>query len=275
MKRPIGLHLRLMTTIEDLLQKALRIESPIAQCFFVLQSTHKYLEITEEDAAASRELAKKFDALYLHASYWVNLAGCTRNGWRPFMRELDFAKKFGFTHLIIHPGSATGCETKDEGIECLARALNKALKDEHEIKIVLENGAHANKTVGGDLEDFRKLRTLLDEPEKIYFCIDTAHAHSYGYDVVTPEGQDAFLKLMHECVGEQFVLLHLNETAEKAASRIDKHAAFGQGVIGNEALMRFMNHPLCNKVPVILEIPIMENEEQEKELLSLVSSWQK
>lgn len=274
MKRAVGLHLRLMTTIEDLLQKALRLDSPITQCFFVLQSTHKYIKVTEEDAAASLELAKNFKSLYLHASYWVNLAGLTRNGWRPFMRELEFAKKFGFTHLIIHPGSATGCETKDEGIECLARALNKALETEHDIKIVLENGAHGNKTVGGDLQDFKKLRALLDQPEKIYFCIDTAHAHVFGYDVVTPEGQDSFLNLVRECIGDQFILLHLNETAQMVGSKIDQHAAFGQGLIGNEALKRFMNHPLCKNVPIILEIPVMEHEEQEKELLSLVSSWQ-
>jgi len=271
--KSVGLHLRVATTISEVLKKALRFNASVVQCFFILQSTNKYIEILEEDAAESRELAKKFHAAYLHASYWVNLAGFTRNGWRPFMRELGFAKKFGFTHLIIHPGSATGCENREQGIECLARALNTALKEDHEVKIVLENGAHGNRAVGSDLEDFRKLRALLEFPEKVYYCIDTAHAHSFGYDVVTPEGQDSFLSLVRDIMGDQLALIHLNETTQPQGSRIDQHAEIGKGIIGVEALKRFVNHPACKNIPVILEIPIMETEEHERALLDLVSSW--
>ncbi len=272
-KRPIGLHLRVATTINQVLEKALRLGASVVQCFFILQSTNKYIEISEEDAQYSKELIKKLDAAYLHASYWVNLAGCTRNGWRPFMRELNFAKKFGFTHMIIHPGSATGCETQEQGIECLARALNEALKEDHGVKIVLENGAHGNKSVGSNIEDFRKLQTLLDFPEKVYYCIDTAHAHSFGYDVITKEGQDAFLKLVDDIMGKQLVLIHLNETTQLQGSRIDQHAEIGKGALGVDALKRFMKHPVCKDIPIILEIPVMESEEHEEALLKEVSSW--
>lgn len=272
--RPIGLHLRLSTTLSDLLKKSVRIESPIMQCFFVLQSTNRYVKFSPEEIEECRTLTRNWNMAIVHASYWVNLAGCTRNGWRAFMRELEYAKSVGFTHIVIHPGSATGCRTKDEGIECLARALNKVLATEDTITIVLENAAHARMSVGGDLEDFRKLLLLLEHPEKIAFCIDTAHAHSYGYDVISPKGQDAFLSLAHEIMGDKLQLLHLNNTTEKRGSRIDKHSSLEGGQFGEEALKRFMNHPVCKNVPIILEIPITKNEDEEKDILQRVTSWE-
>ncbi|HML19249.1 MAG TPA: TIM barrel protein, partial [Candidatus Dependentiae bacterium] len=71
----------------------------------------------------------------------------------------------------------------DEGIDELARSLNYVMKYEREITIVLENTTHGNLSVGSDITDFKLLRAKLDYPERISFCIDTAHAYSYGYDL--------------------------------------------------------------------------------------------
>ncbi len=274
--RPIGLHLRLEEHLSELFEKALRLKSSIFQCFLLTQGSNQYLKISEEDIKKCQQLSKKFDAVYLHASYWVNLAGKRNNGWRAFQKEMALGKLLGFTHIIIHPGSATGCETKDEGIVYLSKALNKALSLEKDMKIVLENAAHAKKTVGGDLADFAKLLTLLNEPERIFFCIDTAHAHSFGYDIVDEKQQDLFLEKVEQIIGkDKLVLLHLNETSEKRGSFIDHHAALQKGQIGTAALQRFMKHPLCKDVPIILEIPLVETEAEEKQLLMLAKSWDK
>ncbi len=274
--RKIGLHLRLTNKLSDLLEKAIRLKSPIFQCFLITQGSNKYATFSEEEITKCRDLSKKFDQMYLHASYWVNLAGRKNNGWRAFQREMALGKMLGFTHIIIHPGSATGCETKDEGIKYLARALNRALEKEKDINIVLENGAHARKTVGGNIGDFAKLLKLLNEPERISFCIDTAHAHSFGYDIVDPQNQDIFLDEVDRVIGRKNIaLLHLNETQEGCGSYIDKHAALGDGSIGNEALQRFMNHPVCKDVPIILEIPAFETEKEEAKILALANEWDK
>lgn len=272
--RKIGLHFRLITTLSELMEKAIALKSPIFQCFFIKQGGSRHVEFSEEEIEKCKKLAPHFKNMYLHASYWVNLAGCRNNGWRAFRHEITLAEKLGFSHIIIHPGSATGCETKDDGIKCLANALNRALEKDPKVTIVLENGAHARKTVGGNLNDFAKLLKLLDHPEKIKFCIDTAHAHSFGYDVIDPEMQDIFLQQVDHVIGkENIALLHLNETDKACGSYIDQHAAFGKGKIGNEALKRFMNHPVCKKIPVILEPPVYEIEQEEKELLTLVTGW--
>lgn len=272
--RRIGLHLRLNDLLSEVLEKAVRLDVPIFQCFFITQGSNRYARFSEEEIARCKRLSKHFQAMYLHASYWVNLAGRKHNGWRAFQREMALGKMLGFTHIVIHPGSATGCETKDEGIKYLARALNKALSEEKDIKIVLENAAHARKTVGGDITDFAKLLKLLDEPERLLFCIDTAHAHSFGYDIIDEKKQEMFLQEIERVIGkERLALLHLNDTEEECGSYIDRHGVVGQGMIGSEALKRFMKHSLCKNVPIILEIPPFEHEQEEREILERVRLW--
>ncbi len=271
--RPVGLHCRLVENVSSLLDKSLMLKSSIMQCFFLPQGAATYPEFSSEEKALCLEKKKHFTHLFLHASYWVNLAGRYRNGWRPFKRELELAKEFGFTHMVIHPGSATGCTTKEEGIEYLAKALNKILKEEDTIKIVLENTAHANKTVGGDIADFQKLVTLLDQPEKIWFCLDTAHAYSYGYDLSSDQAIDDFIAYVDTMIGFQRVVsLHINDASEKCGSRIDKHEIPGKGNIGKKLLTRFMNHEKLRNIPIILELPIVSDDE-EKAVLEEVRSW--
>ena len=271
--RLIGLHVRLVTTLSSLLDKAHAAGSPLIQCFFIPQGSNTHAVFSDEEIALCLQKRDNFKQLYVHASYWVNLAGRYNNGWRPFHHELDLAKRLAFTHMVIHPGSATGCENKQEGIEYLARALNKALTTEETITIVLENTAHANKTVGGDIQDFAKLLQLLDKPEKIAFCIDSAHAFSYGYDVATPGGVNAFLEEVDAEVGdERVVALHLNDSAEPLGSRIDKHEIPGEGRIGKESLQLFMNHPKFLHTSVILEMPVV-SDEREIEVLKEVQGW--
>ena len=92
--------------------------------------------------------------------------------------------------------------------------------------------------------------------------------------MITPNGQDVFLNQVANTIGKERIdLLHINETQEKCGSYIDKHAGFGDGKIGNDALKRFMNHPVCKDVPVILEIPLMENEEDERAVLQEITAW--
>ena len=220
-------------------------------------------------------LLKYFKELYLHASYWVNLSGKRNSGWRTFKKELELAQKLGFTHIVIHPGSSTGCKTKQEGIECLANALNKALERYHDITIVLENIAHAKMSIGGDLQDFKKMMKLIKEPDRIAFCLDTAHAYSYGYDIVKEKELEKFVKEVDDCIGaKRVVVLHLNDAEKKCGSRIDKHAIPGKGLIGEKSLKAFMNHPKLKHASIILELPIL-SDEQEVEILKMVRSWNK
>lgn len=274
MKSRVGLHVRLTDTFTSAVEKALRLELPFFQCFFAHQETGRLRQISSEEIELFvREYRERFSALYLHGSYWINLAGIQYNGLHAFRRELALAKKLSFTHMVLHPGSAKGAKHKQEGIEAFARMLNGILKYEHDIQLVIENTAHANMSIGSDITDFGALLELCDYPEKLLFALDTAHAYVYGYDVGTPEGQDAFLQLVDRVIGlSRVTLLHLNDSFKACGSCMDKHAIPGEGLIGEALLRRFALHPSLASIPILLEPPII-TEEEECALLQKVRSW--
>ncbi len=273
-KRAIGLHIRLITTLPDLLKRAKNMSSTIVQCFFVHQADGSYVSFAPGDIESSIAFLKKhFTHAYLHGSYWINLAGKRHNGWRVFKRELELAQTLGFSHIILHPGSAKSCETKEEGITLLARALDKALACNSTVTLMLENTAHGGMSIGGDIKDFKAVLEKLSAPEKIEFCLDTAHAYSYGYDIRTSEGLESFIEEVDASIGcHRVTLLHLNDIHDVCGSKIDKHMVPGEGQIGAQALQRFMNHPKLRHAAVILEVPNL-TEQEEKKVLKEVRSW--
>ena len=190
------------------------------------------------------------------------------------MRELELAKKLEFTAIVLHPGSARKTGKKADGVAAIARKLNAILKNETDITILLENTAHAGHSIGGDLNDFKLLRERLDHPEKIKFCIDTAHAYSYGYDLTQEKGQKHFADLIQKCIGfENIALIHLNDTKQECGSRIDRHEIIGEGKLG-PILPDLVRHEQLKKVSIIMELPVID-EEKEKEVLEDVRKWDK
>jgi deoxyribonuclease IV len=273
-KRKIGIHLRLTHSINDLAARAATLKIPIFQCFFIHQITNQFVAITDEEIAIFlNKWRKKFDDLYLHGSYWINLASTSTTN-RILMRELDLAKKLEFTHIVLHPGSARRAGKKADGIAAIARKLNSLIKSENDITIVLENTAHAGHSIGGDLHDFCLLRERLEHPEKIKYCIDTAHAYSYGYDITQEKDQEHFFELIQKCIGfENIALIHLNDTKQECRSRIDRHEIIGEGTLG-PILPEFIHHEHLKNIPIIMELPVM-NEEKEIQVLEMVKEWEK
>lgn len=270
----IGLHLRLRDSLVSLADQAISLELPFFQCFLTLPYSGQIVDIPESEVQTFLTTYRdRFAQLFFHASYWSNLSSIHFTHHPVLRKELELAQRLEFTHIVVHPGSAKGGKEKKHGIQALAHALNKVLKHEHDIEFVLENTAHGKLSIGGDLHDFKNLLHLIDKPEKIKFCIDTAHAYSYGYDITSDEGQKAFVALIGTTLGfDRVVLLHLNDTLEKRASQNDKHAITGQGNIGEHALKRFMNHEKLSTIPVLLEPPVM-NDEELKDLLNKVRGW--
>lgn len=272
--RAIGLHLRLQKELCDVAQRAVALTLPFFQCFLRPMGSKEPIFFTDQDVDLFlKEYRPAFNSLYLHGSYWINLANITRTKHHILTKELYWAKKLSFTHMILHPGSAKGAVNRQEGIDALVSALNRVLKHEHDIKIVLENTAHGKMSIGGDMRDFEQILQKLDHPDRVMFCIDTAHAFAYGYNVKDPRGQDAFIDLLDTTIGiERIALLHVNDTHEHLGSCMDRHHMIGDGAIGEEALRRFVLHPqLCN-IPMLMEPPIASFS-QEHGMLKKVLSW--
>jgi len=280
-KNNIGLHIKLENSLCALLVKAQKFNVLSFQFFLTKESDNKYLKIDNTDLKNFLRITKNLNNLYIHNSYWINLCSGKNIGYQSSIKllkkEIDLAKKLKIRNLILHPGASTHFKSipqdpngKLRGIDNLARALNLILKREHFINLYLENTAHKSSTIGSDLNDFILIKEKLDFPERIAYCIDFAHAFSYGYNI---EKTEDFINLLDKTIGlKNIKLIHLNDSLEEKSSKKDKHELIGHGLIGENTLKNLTLHPKLIDLPVILELP----NSPEKDIISClqtVNSW--
>ncbi len=272
--RSIGVHLRVLGTIQSVADYALELKLTTFQCFLFHQLTRKYIQPTSADLKEFSDLARRFDTLYVHGSYFINLARTIRNDRHYLLqRELELAKRLQFTHIVLHPGSVPPETEVIQGIDAIVRVLNRLFKQDLGLTVLLENTAHGKRTIGGDLNDFYLIRSKLDKPELLQFCVDTAHAYCYGYDITTPQGRTEFFACVDATMGlENVSLIHLNDTKKGLGSRLDYHEVLGKGMLGFDVLKEFaMDRTIVDK-PLILEMPTVTKDE-EIAILDTIRSW--
>lgn len=270
--RKIGAHLRLHDSLEAVALYAQKLHLKTFQCFFLNQSTKRLIEPSKQDIDQFLRIRDQFTELYVHAAYWVNLAHISYTNHQVLEKELELARQYAFTHLIIHPGTTKGSSKKKEGIEAVARTLNRIFKQHSEIQIVLENVAHNGLSIGGDLTDFSKIKALLDKPELLSFCIDTAHAYAFGYDIANDDGLEQFMTSITETIGfTSIALIHLNNTQEPCKSYIDRHCLLNEGKISIVMLQKIVNEARLQNIPLILELPVSLSDQLSEQLTMIRS----
>ena len=279
--RKIGLHLRITSTLEDMVRSAIDLKLNLFQFFLINQSNNTYITLTAKEKLFFTRHRARFSDLFIHSSYWINLAAAQpsvfNHSKKLLKREIAAAKTLNIPYLVIHPGSAKGHQTstndpdgKIAGIKTTAHMLNSLLKSEYDVQILLENTAHGKKTIGNDLEDFMYIKEELYYPEKVGFCFDTAHAFSYGYNLAP---QEDFIKVLDKTMGlTQIKLIHFNDTYDIQGSMQDRHADPGSGNIGKETLQNILNHESLRKIPTIIEAP-EHSHTQHRLLLTEITSW--
>ena len=79
--------------------------------------------------------------------------------------------------------------------------------------VVLENMCRQGNTIGGDLSELGAIIRLTFDQSRVGVCIDTCHALAAGYDLLTEEGFQAFLREFQRVVGFKYlVAVHLNDS---------------------------------------------------------------
>ncbi|EJN60892.1 deoxyribonuclease IV [Halogranum rubrum] len=215
-------------------------------------------EISDEDAELfKRETEEKLDGPWvIHASYLVNL--CTpKDGLREksiasMQTEVDTAARLGIPYVNVHLGAHTGAGVEG-GLENAASALDE-LDVPDGVTILIESDAGSGTKLGGD---FEHLATVLEASEQdLDICLDTAHAFAAGYDLSTEKGVEETVAELDDVVGlEHLEYIHLNDSKHECGTNKDEHALIGEGLIGEEGMRAFVNHPDLEDVPMALETP--------------------
>jgi deoxyribonuclease-4 len=212
----------------------------------------------------------------IHANYLINLAaadeGIREKSVASFREEVERGIVLGADYLVVHPGSARGaCEV--DGIRTCAESLRAACDglDLSRFRVLLENTAGQGACIGHRFEHLRDIIGACPELN-LGVCFDTAHAFTAGYDIRDEDGLSATFDSLERNVGSVNIrAVHFNDSKADYKSRVDRHWHIGLGHIGGEALARVAQHPKLAHAAFILETPLDETGDDERNLAMLRS----
>lgn len=275
MARPIGIHIRLHHSLLDIMPIVEQLNIDVAQSFLIAES-NKYISLHDKVIQEFVKAKQKQNFLYyVHAAYWSGLTDSSSKMFISLQKETEYAQKLQSDGIVIHSGSTrSSLALKRDHLLYVIESINKLNDAYPNVRLLLENTPHAGKSFGGNIEDFAMIVERVEKKDLIGFCVDTAHAFVYGYDIFQEKGRADFIKLIDDVLGRQNIkLLHLNDSQDRCGSYIDKHEIPGDGLIGHKALANIMNDIVFKDVPIIIEKPgsCIKNDE---EIIHLIRSWE-
>ena len=194
-----------------------------------------------------------------HDSYLINLASpddkLRAKSLKCFKGEIERCKAYGIPYVVSHPGNFM--DDHDAGLGRNAEAYATALAEvPGDVGVLIEGTAGAGTALGRSFEELRDLRNGMPEAvrHRVGFCLDTAHMHAAGYDVVG--NITGVLDEFDRVVGlEHLKCFHLNDSKAAPGSRLDRHDWIGEGTIGGEPFRRILQDARFAKVIKIIETP--------------------
>lgn len=235
------------------------------------------LEPKDIEEFQKRKAKYKIRPIFVHIPYLINLASPNPKLYEAsieaYIEDILEADLLKADYIVTHMGSHKETSEK-EGLARLTHALNTILDatDHTKVGILLENTSGSGSWLGYKFIHHRIVIEGLTHKNKkrIGLCLDTAHLYSAGYNIVTKEGLDKTLQELDKLVGLHLLkLIHLNDSKDKISSRRDRHENIGKGKIGIEAIGRIINHPKLKNIPLILETP-KKNPNDDKINLTIV-----
>ncbi len=166
--------------------------------------------------------SRKFLQQYLHAAASVGAAGVIVHGG----------------HVLKNDDPATGFDNWRKCIDGL----------EMPVPLLIENTAGGDNAMARRLERIERLWAAIGQAkggDTVGFCLDTCHAHAGGEELVG-------LVDRVKAITGRIDLVHANDSRDLFDSGADRHANFGEGEVGTEALAEVVK---LAAVPVVVETP--------------------
>jgi deoxyribonuclease IV len=199
----------------------------------------------------------KFAPLFAHAPYTMNLCS-DKEGIRDFAKnvlkeDIERLKYLPKSYYIFHPGSHMG-QGVDIGINYIVNALNEVTKEDNNITVLLEGMSGKGSEIGKNFQELKDIIDGVKYNKNLGVCLDTCHLHSAGYDIVN--NLDSVVDEIDKVLGFEKILgIHLNDNKNSLGSFKDRHEIIGQGNIGLDNIIKFINHPRIKNLIFNLETP--------------------
>lgn len=220
--------------------------------------------IPAAEAEAFRENCAAYgytpDVILPHDSFLINLgspdADKLEKSRKAFLDEMCRCEQLGLTMLNFHPGSHLRELETDACLDLIAESVNMILDKTSGVKAVIENTAGQGSNLGCTFEQIAHIIDRIEDKDRVGVCIDTCHAYTSGYDMVSQEAYDKTWRDFDSVIGMKYLCgMHLNDTMKNLGSKIDRHASLFTGNLKEEFWRRLMNDPRMDGIPLILETP--------------------
>jgi deoxyribonuclease IV len=215
---------------------------------------------------------------YLVLHLGSNLGSGKENGINQFVNACSLAlEKYRSSSPSIPAISATSSSSSSSSSQSPAGHIrtkkgNSEQNMSNRVTILLENNVGHKNTIGSRFEDIRLILERLNAfKDSIGICLDSCHAFAAGYDLRSKTMVDSTLDQFDEVIGlEHLKIVHLNDSRDELGSNLDRHENLGRGKIGNEGLMALCTHKSISSIPLIMETPRENHQEDMKTILNLM-----
>lgn len=262
--RYIGAHVSASGGVSNAVANALEIGAN-AFALFTRNQRQWYPKPLEEEEienfrSAVKEAGIEPKHILPHASYLINLGNPDPTNLKKsrdaFLDEMQRCEQLGLTLLNFHPGSHLKKMSEEDCLAQIAEEINIALQKTKGVTAVLENTAGQGTNLGYRFEHLKQIIDQVEDKSRVGVCIDTAHTLAAGYDIRTEEGYRETMCQIDKIIGLEYLRgIHLNDSLKELASRVDRHASVGEGVMGMTLFEVLMQDERLADIPIILETP--------------------
>ena len=275
----VGAHVSAAGGVENAPLNAHAIGAKAFALFTKNQRQWKAAPLSKESIAKFKDNCEKLGfqpfQILPHDSYLINLGHPVTESLDKsrdaFLDEMVRCEQLGLDRLNFHPGSHLGQIDEETCLINIAESINFVLDKTHGVTAVIENTAGQGTNMGYKFEHLRFMIDHVEDKSRVGVCIDTCHAFTSGYDLLSPDGFVESFKRFDEIVGFNYLKgMHLNDSKKDLGTRVDRHDNLTIGFLGVEPFKRIMSDPRFDNMPLILETP---NEELWAEEIKLLYSF--
>lgn len=209
-----------------------------------LRHQHKF---TEEDVVATAStIAERGQRVYVHATYTLNLSRPAESVVEPLLKHVATTKALGGLGCVIHLGKKVDMSMETAVKNMYDNVVAVASQCSPGTPLLLETDSGGSLYDDpSDLADF-----WLSLPESARrgsaVCLDTCHVFAAGYDNLST------LK-MFEARGVPVKLIHYNDSVHGKGSKLDRHAAIGEGQVGLSDLIEVALWAVSRGIDLVTE----------------------
>ncbi len=269
----LGAHISISGGFHKAIEKGEEIGCTAIQIFTKSGRSWFAKEITQQEIDKFQETLKKssIKSVIAHSAYLINLGSpkkeIEQKSIKGLKLELERCDQLSIPFLVIHPGAHLK-SGEEKCLEQIAKNLSDILKKHKgKTKILLETTAGQGTNVGYKFEHLQKILNLSKEKNKMGVCLDTCHIFSAGYDIGTTKGYEKVMSEFSKTIGlKNLKAIHLNDSKTNLNSRKDRHENLGKGTIPISSFRLIMNDKRFEKIPKILETPVITGNEYYEEI---------